>query len=231
LLISTFTNNQVVSLPQTIHFSNTPDGQKEKEKTRQIYAKHRNLTIIGRDPRSGEIAQEMFPHAKTFSMPDFVLSLPSKHSPTKNNPPKILLCLRLDNESALTEAQRIEIEKMIPYECTRYDTTLANPIPVGQRETILENTLNLFLEHDLVITDRYHGLIFTVLCQKPCVVLPTVDHKLTSAIFWFKNIPSIKFANNIQEIPNLVEENLKAKIGQYPDWNVDYFDKIPQLIE
>ena len=230
LLISTFTQNQIVSLPQTIHFSDTVDGQKEKEKTREIYAKHPNLTIIGRDPRSGEIAEEMFPHAKTFSMPDFVLSLPPKLSSKTNNPPKIILCLRLDNESALTEAQRKQIEEIVPYPTTLYDTTISHVIPVAQREAILEKTLELFLEHDLVVTDRYHGLIFTILCQKQCVVLPTVDHKLTSAIFWFKNIPSVKFANNIEEIPNLVEENLKISVSQYLDWNLEYFDKIPQLI-
>ena len=88
LLISTFTRNQIVSLPQTIYFSDTSNGNKEREKTRRIYATHPNLTIIARDPQSGELATELFPKAQTFCMPDFVLSLPSIPSETKNNPPE-----------------------------------------------------------------------------------------------------------------------------------------------
>lgn len=230
LIISTFPSNQVVSLPQTIYFSDTPTGKEEQEKTRHIYATHQNLTIIGRDPRSGELAGELFPKAKTFCMPDFVLSLPPRQSDKKNNPPKVLLCLRLDDESALTAEQRKEIGNSIPYQCTYYDTTIDKPIEVSERKVVLEDTLNLFLASDVVVTDRYHGLIFAILCQKPCVVLRTVDHKLTSAMHWFKEIPFVVFAQDIDEIPSLVERCLAIESREIPDWNAKYFDRIPELI-
>lgn len=100
LVIKSFPKNKIISLPQTIHFSETKIGRREKENTRKIYAAHPNLTVIGRDPKSGEIAEELFPKAKTYCMPDFVLSLPPKNSGIKNTTPKVLLCLRLDSESA-----------------------------------------------------------------------------------------------------------------------------------
>lgn len=229
-IISTFPGNQIISLPQTIYFSDTTNGKKEQENTRRIYATHPNLTVIGRDPRSGELAAELFPKAKTFCMPDFVLSLPPRSSAIKNNPPKILICLRLDNESALTPEQRQQIGDSLPYECTYYDTTIPKAIKVDRREAVLDNTLSLFLAADVVVTDRYHGLIFTVLCQKPCVVLRTVDHKLTSAIHWFKDMPQIMFAQNIDEVPSLVERCLKIEDRKTPDWSGQYFDKIPELV-
>ncbi len=230
LLIETFPNNQIVSLPQTIYFSDTPTGKQERENTRRIYATHPNLTIMGRDPRSGELAAELFPKAKTFCMPDFVLSMPSRQSEGRNNPPKVLLCLRLDDESALTEEQRKQIGDRLPYECTYYDTTLEKSIEQNQRKVILEDTLKLFLASDVVVTDRYHGLIFAVLCGKPCVVLPTVDHKLTSAIDWFKDVQFVAFAQNLDEIPSLVESCLAVESRDVPDWNAKYFDKIPEMI-
>jgi pyruvyl transferase EpsI len=229
-LITNFPHNQIISLPQTIYFSNTPKGISEQEKTSQIYATHPNLTVIGRDPYSGDLAKNLFPKARTFCMPDFVLSLPTRQLSQRNNPPKVLLCLRLDDESALTSQQRQEISQRLPYESSYFDTTLDTPIPVNQRKDILENTLDLFSAADIVVTDRYHGLIFTVLCQKPCIVLPTVDHKLTSAMHWFKDVPFITFASNLDEVPALVENSLKIDSRTVTNWNAEYFDKIPEII-
>ena len=229
-IIRSFPNNQVISLPQTIFFSDTAEGRAEKETSRRIYATHPNLTVIGRDPRSGELAAELFPQAKTFCMPDFVLSLPPRHSELRQDLPQILLCLRLDIESALTPEQRQEIGNSLPYQCTYYDTTLDKTIAIDRRKETLDETLNKFLAADVVVTDRYHGLIFTVLCQKPCIVLRTVDHKLTSAIHWFKDIPNVIFAESLEEIPKLVELCLRADKSKTIDWSEAYFDEIPQLV-
>ena len=229
-MICTFNHNQIISLPQTIYFSDTPDGDLERENSRRIYATHPELTVIGRDPRSGELAAELFPQAKSFCLPDFVLSLPTRQSAVRNELPKILLCLRLDDESALTPEQRQSIGDSLPYECTYYDTTLEKEIEVDRRTETLEATLGKFLAADVVVTDRYHGLIFTVLCQKPCVVLRTVDHKLTSAIHWFEELPAVMFAQNIDEVPALVERCLQADSSKTVDWSEKYFDRLPELI-
>jgi pyruvyl transferase EpsI len=230
LLISTFNQNKIVSLPQTIYFSDTPIGKKERENTRRIYATHPNLTVIARDPRSGELARELFPSARTFCMPDFVLSLPSRQPGKKNNPPKVLLCLRNDTESSLTAEQKIELAYNLPHESSCYDTTIDKPIKVNEREAVLEHTLDLFQDHDIVVTDRLHGVIFSVLCKMPCVVLPTVDHKLTSAMYWFRNIPFIILAENLKEVPALIEKGLAAQSFEAPDWNAKYFNNIPKII-
>ena len=230
LLIKNLPQNKIISLPQTIFFSETQNGKIQKEITRNIYKSHPNLVVIGRDPYSGDLAQDLFPKAQTFCMPDFVLSLPPRSPDNKNNAPKILLCLRLDNESALSDDQRQTMASLLPYDCTYYDTTLDSPIPLDQREEILDQTLKLFLEHDVVITDRYHGLIFTVLCQKPCIVLRTVDHKLTSAIYWFKDMSSIIFAETLSELPDRVSDCLENDDRSAPNWNTLYFDKIPSLV-
>ena len=230
LLISTFTKNKIISLPQTIYFSESPIGKRERENTRRIYAIHPNLTVIARDPRSGEIAAELFPNAQTFCMTDFVLTLPPRQPGKKNNPPRVLLCLRNDAESSLAPDQRRELAQNLPYESSYYDTTLDKQIRIIDRETVLERTLDLFQAHDVVVTDRYHGIIFSVLCRRPCVVLSTVDHKLTSAMYWFENIPFVTLAQNLQEIPALVEKCLAVQSREVPDWNIQYFDKIPEMI-
>jgi len=230
LLIGTFHGNRIVSLPQTIYFSDTPRGKREYENTCRIYNRHPALTVIGRDPRSGDIARKMFPQAQAFSMPDFVLSLPPYQPAPHNDPPRILLCLRGDDESVITPDMRAAFLDTLPYEYETFDTTLAEPIGIADRERILSRTLDYFYSFDIVITDRYHGVIFSVLCRKPCLVLRTVDHKLTSALAWFEDVPFVMYADDFRRIPELVDAALKVDTFETPDWNMRYFDTLPGLI-
>jgi pyruvyl transferase EpsI len=47
---------------------------------------------------------------------------------------------------------------------------------------------------------------------------------------WFKEIPFVVFAQDIDEIPSLVERCLAIESREIPDWNAKYFDRIPELI-
>ena len=134
------------------------------------------------------------------------MSLDKEYKPPteKKTCQKILLCLREDKESILSEKEKRDLVQSLPYDCRRYDTTLKKPI--YKRERTLENTLKMFNKYDLVITDRYHGLIFSVLCKKPCIVIPTVDHKLTSAINWFKDIPTVSLIKDLNDIPKEIKK-------------------------
>lgn len=230
LLIRNFRNNKIISLPQTIFFSDTEMGRQEQEKSCQIYNQHPKLTVIGRDPHSGTLAQSLFPEARTFCMPDFVLSLDSGNPEHPDMTSGVLLCLRHDNESVLSEMERQKISKRLAYPCDYFDTALGSPIPVRDREIVLQETLDVFRRHAAVVTDRYHGLIFAVLCRRPCVVLRTIDHKLTSAMDWFADIPFVKMAHTLEEIPVKLDDCLRTEERYVPDWNSEYFDKIPRLI-
>jgi pyruvyl transferase EpsI len=224
-LIINFLNNKIISLPQTISF-----GKEQQIRANEIYSRHPDLTIIARDFESEKLAKKIFPKQKIFSIPDFVLSLNYKLNNPLNNK-KALLCLRNDNESILNEKERKKISKKIPYKCTFFDTTFPNPIFNKDRNKKLKDTLDLFSSNDIIITDRFHGVIFSVLCKKPCVVLNTIDHKLRSSILWFKNIKFVKLARNIEEIPKVAKEVLLVKDMTTPNWNKEYFNKLPSILE
>lgn len=229
--IKKFKKNKIISLPQTIYFSSSRKGRIEKKKTEKIYNKHNNLIIMGRDEESTNIAKHMFINSKIYNIPDFVLSLDVDYG--SNNkvkaPKKILLCLRKDKESILSESERKRIIQNIPYYCRHYDTTLKKPIV--NRENTLIKTLKMFSQFDIIITDRYHGLIFSVLCKKPCIVIPTVDHKLTSAIHWFKEISFVLMLKDINEIPNKINELIDNNSKITPNWNHLYFDSLAKQLK
>lgn len=232
-LIANFPKNKIVSLPQTIFFSNTKEGRKEREISKHIYNLHTNLTIIARDLESGRLAKEIFPNCRTFSIPDFVLYLKSKEilKIRNTNPQGTLLCLRNDNESILTDKDRILIQNQIKQPVEFFDTTIDKPIYRFEREEILKKTIEYFDQFELIITDRFHGLIFAVLIQKPTIVLPTIDHKLTSAINWFREINNIRYValSNLSEI-NKIQDEVLQNTHNPIDWQSLYFDNLKMML-
>ncbi|KAA1258793.1 putative pyruvyl transferase EpsI [Rubripirellula obstinata] len=231
-IIQGLPNSFVFSLPQTIHFSDSLTGNRERETSKRIYATHPNLVVLGRDKRSGELAKELFPKAESFSVPDFVLSLPCKEIAIKQNrAPRTLICLREDPESVLSDKDREQLVQSIAGEKEVFDTTFAEPIRREERSLKLEKTLDYFASFDSVVTDRYHGLIFSVLCQRPTVVLGTVDHKLTSAFDWFDAIQGLRFADSIDKVPFLLDEVKQEGFGNAPNWNGEYFDVLANRLK
>lgn len=232
-MIEAFPDNRIVSLPQTIYFSDTPLGRHESAISRATYGRHQRLTVMGRDAISGRLAAELFPHAQIATMPDFVLSLKAEDfalTPDPAHAERIMLCLRLDDESAFDQGRRQAIMDSLGHPATMYDTTLDHDIPAAHRKRILTETLSLFSGHRAVVTDRFHGLIFAVLCRKPVVVLPTVDHKLTSAIAWFKDIPNVRLCQQLGDVPAVLEQVMATPVVRYPDFNALYFDQLPEVL-
>lgn len=233
-IIVNFPNNKIVSLPQTIFFSDTEKGRKEQRISEQIYNSHKNLTIIGRDQESYNLAKRLFPSCRTFPLPDFVLYLKGEEILERRNsrPNGTLLCLRNDNESILTINDRKLIQDQIKQPFEYFDTTIDKPIRRYEREDILKRTIEYFDKFEIIITDRYHGLIFAALLRKPTIIIPTIDHKLTSAYDWFKNIRYIIFVNNVDfyQINNKIKDLLKMPRSTQIDWRSMYFLKLREQI-
>lgn len=228
-MISSFHDNKVVSLPQTIFFSDTEKGRSERAITEQVYAGHPDLTVYGRDEVSGALAEQLFPSARTGVAPDFVLSLPADPGRPSTGSENLLLCLRLDDESALTEQERTALAGS-DWNTTVFDTTLSDPIDKASRERIVNETRDLFRRNDVVITDRYHGLIFAVLSARPCIVLRTVDHKLTSAMGWFEKVEFVQFADSPSDALAMLETMRTCDNFDRPDWDTLYFDELADTL-
>lgn len=233
ILIEILPNNRIVSLPQTIYFSDTPVGAYQSDVSSALYGQHGHLTVMGRDEVSSTLAQSLFPHSQILTMPDFVLSLSKQDfdvTPIPENKGKILMCLRMDPETVFTQEERVQITGSVPLPTTSYDTDLADPIEEAERIGIIADTIALFDSHDAIVTDRFHGLIFGVLCKKPVVVLGSIDHKLTSALSWFKDIANVVFCEEIKDIERCLREAQQARVETYPNFNTLYFDHLPGLI-
>lgn len=233
MMIQNFPQNRIISLPQTIYFSDTEEGNRQKNISKEIYAQHSRLTIIGRDRESGELASNLFPNAQILTIPDFVLSLKLEDFHLKKNLTKgdnVIACLRRDSESKFNEEERSHIVDLCGLGTTLTDTTLEYPIDVDKRLEITKQFLRTVLDHKAMVTDRFHGAIFSVICGHPTIVLPTVDHKLTSAVEWFDNISSVRFCPQISDIDKSLNDLLNLNIVEVVDFRKKYFDKLPNYL-
>ncbi len=229
--VDQFQNNPIISLPQTINFSDTKEGRNQLHKSKSIYNSHSNMTIIARDKYSYEFAQEHFKDCNVLVAPDFVLSLSYDFNAKREQ--EILLCLRRDEESILSNSDKNRIENTfernnIKYK--NYDTTLPNSIQKTEREDLLKTNLEIFAESEIVVTDRFHGIIFSVVTGRPCVALETVDHKIPESIRWFDNLPQVQLASDLSEIMEKVEQ-VKQADNKSINWNEHYFGPLAEDIQ
>jgi len=226
-LIRGFPRNRIVSLPQTICFADTEAGRAERDATAASYGTHPDLRLICRDRVSARAAVAMFPRAKLYCLPDFVLSLPSMATPPAADGPPILICRRLDRESRHDAATWDALAGRLASPVTFWDTRLDEPIPPGQREARLAETLRLVAAHRVVVTDRFHAIVFAILCGRPCVALPAIDHKVSSSRHWFRGV---LYAETPDDVPALVEQALTRGFVPEEDWNARYFDRLAELL-
>lgn len=231
-IILSFPKNKIISLPQTIFFSGTEQGVREYQETCRSYSGHPDLTVIAREPFSKTLAKNMFPGCKILCFPDFALSLRGLPSAEEVLSDKILLCLREDNESRLRQSDKERIISLLnkPFELKDITVT-AGPISKCRQQTLVDETIRRFASYRLIVTDRLHGVIFSFLAKRPCIALASIDHKITSSMFWFEKIPWILYAGNIADLPILVNQLLHAKTHGGVDWNAQYFDEMPKYFQ
>ncbi|PYG86556.1 exopolysaccharide biosynthesis predicted pyruvyl transferase EpsI [Ruminiclostridium sufflavum DSM 19573] len=223
MIVKQFENNHIIFFPQTVRYS----CEKEMRITSDIYNKHKNITVMARDKVSYETAKEMLTSAEVLLYPDIVTSLIGKYS-FNNKRSGILFCMRNDSEQYYEKAQIEALRKRLcaisPTDLT--DTTIKMSYKELSTEfkRVLEDTFDKFSQYKLVITDRYHGTIFTLIAQTPVIVVNSTDHKLSSGVDWFKGVYDdyVYFAGTLEEAYEIACKLIKKEYHYHIE---DYFDK------
>ena len=141
----------------------------------------------------------------------------------------ILQCIRKDRESALSKEQYLFIVSLLKKigEVKKIDTVeTAIPIIISEsiRKKLLYRKLDQFAGSEFVVTDRLHGMIFSVITNTPCFVLPTYNYKVVSCYeTWLKKCDNVFFVDNLNdleyEIRIKLDNNEKRKGCNYSFYN------------
>lgn len=207
-IIKKFPNNKIIIFPQSVFFENTKAGKKELAISRRIYNNHDHLSIIAREPKSYNLMKKYFDKTNIFITPDIVFSLKIKNKFIKRE--GIITLLREDKEkSDIRELDNIISRLQNDYKVTKSDTHLGDKylkrIDYTNRKKILENKWAEISQHQLVITDRLHGMIFSVITKTPCIVFPNNNHKISETYKkYLSESTSIVFLENA-EFDNVIK--------------------------
>lgn len=232
-IIDEVDNQQIIYFPQTSTFSKDNEG----EEGRNIFSKKfstmgKQLTVTARENSSFDDFKQLFPTNNVILTPDIVLSLDKRKQMKRED---ILVCLRNDIEQTISDnlKQDIIINLQKKYKNVIISDTVVNyNITIENREESLEKKWDEFRKARVVITDRLHGMIFSVITGTPCIALDNFNGKVSSTYYtWlshYKNIQVISkkdiFDFNI--VMNLIDEVIDQEVP-----NFEIGDKYDLLIK
>ena len=204
-IIEIFKNNKIITFPQSIYFSNTDDGIQELQKSINIYGNHKNLTILAREQTSYNIIKENFKNPVQL-VPDIVFYLKENYKYFKpSNRENISICFRNDEEKSIDTDTTSKLQQLLKDNnidnLKLISTHLGNTsVLPSKRLEIFKNCLNNFTNSKVVITDRLHGLIFSVITNTPCIAFDNSNKKISSTYnTWLKDIPLVKLMDKYDE--------------------------------
>lgn len=234
-LVKTFPENKILIMPQTVNFIDEREGYK----TGKIYAEHKHLLFLARDKVSYQSAKRFFPSTDVQLYPDIVTTLIGS-MPNTSERDGVLLCIRNDSEKKYTDDEIKQLKNKLQEAglfCEIADTNSNLPLKelIANFSSELEKTLDFFASHKVVITDRYHGTIFSMISNTPVIVIATNDHKVKTGTEWFKGIyaNSQYNADSLDEAYSLAMNIMKTNntIVNKPYFKTEYYDKLKSRFE
>lgn len=208
-VISRFLNNRIIIFPQTINFTDDEEGIRELNISSRIYSKHKALFLCARDSKSNKKAENLL-HVQSVTVPDVVFTQKYNMDIERNN---VLLCFRNDGESNLDDSLKRKINSIIVnhnYNVKITDTVIEFDGNSKERKDKLYSKLNEFCSAKFVVTDRLHGLIFSIITNTPCVIIPTKGTKITSVVNDIANKDGIYLVEKIEDVEDKIEQACKC---------------------
>ena len=231
-LLKNWPNNKFVIFPQTVNFY----APVVVDRVSHSFGSKPNLTLLCRDEISYKKAQSLFGSTRLFLFPDIVTSLIGTRSYNYKRE-GVLFCMRDDIE-AFYAPKDIDalMDKFGNIRKEKVDTTLkiSEKVMKAHRDQLINGMIEKFSTYEVVITDRYHGTIFSAIANTPVIVISSADHKLSSGVNWFINEgygKAVQFAHNLDEAYDKAIEILqnKPKILNPPLFKQKYWDKLKEI--
>lgn len=224
IILESLPNHKIVFFPQSVEYKSL---EKWKPIT-EMYSRHKNIVFISRDNISLGYSKKLLPNAKHLCYPDIVTTWIGKFSFDKPQS-GILLCLRSGAESILNDEAKHKLqtafEKIAPTEMTDTDIDYKSFYYRKNRMKVVLKKIQQFSRFKVIVTDRFHGVVFSLIGSRPVIVLKTSGHKVTGMIDWFPDSfkEYVYFIDNPDDIPNICSLIIKLFERESEPLNNTYF--------
>ncbi len=207
-IIKAFSEYPIIIMPQTVTFDlKTDEGKKFFSDSAEAYCSHKKMCVFVRERGSYVFFKQHLPSMMVKLVPDLVLQLKTSF---KEQRKKILFCMRRDCEKKVSDVDikiiTEFIHKRYPNTAIEYtDTVINHLIWPRKREMEVREKLKEFASAQFVITDRLHGMIFSLITDTPCIALDNSNGKVEMVYQWIHKYESVQYAKNIKDIPKLLK--------------------------
>lgn len=210
-VVRKYKDNKIVIMPVSIYFHDNSYGMEELRKSREVYESARDLTIISRDENSWNFASENFVHVHNILAPDAATSLEGMVSKAWEDRKDVMFFLRSDKEKVSSDTMLNNIKEMLSAQGISYhvnDTTVLHNVYDEERHGSVSDKLGLAASSRLVITDRFHGVVFSVITHTPVIAFKSFDTKISAGIKWFKDLPWVYYmeGDDLKDVEKIVRK-------------------------
>lgn len=238
ITIHEFPNNRIIIFPQTYYFSKTKKGKELERATQKIYSQHKKLTIIAREKFSYKKMKESFPRNRVLLLPDIVFDYPIERlSLSKPNSKSVGFCFRDDVEKKISNQEVKSFEYFCiqnGYQVKKTSTSILPDIDFRKIENttkVVDAKIREFSNYELLVTDRLHGVIFSMLAGTPCIALENLNYKVKGLVeTWLSQYPNIRLLEDSADFEsyfhNIVGKHLKYSKKSYNA----YFDELANIV-
>lgn len=187
MVIEKMPKAHILMMPQTIYFKK----EGNRYRTAKSYNTAQHMLFLARDQVSFEDAKKMFPDISVKLFPDIVTTLIGTYN-FNHERKGVCLCIRNDGEKYYSDDEidslKESLENSLPVTVT--DTTIKESyIDIRNNlKSFIDSEIERYSHYKVVITDRYHGTIFSLAAGTPVIIIKTTDHKVVTGADWFKGI-------------------------------------------
>lgn len=220
LVIRSFPKNCIVCFPQTLDWNDSVESDRALARIVSVYSRHPDLHLFARESITRAKLGELFRNHSNVSIgyvPDIVLSATAGAlgSVSGRAPSGILRCLRDDRERALDPARYAQLDEALAdlRQVVEVTDTHAGGSQLDEAHCgrMLSGKIDQFRAARLVVTDRLHGMILSLLAGTPCLVLPNANHKIKQTWRdWLSEHPQVRFMDPdaFDTLPYVLDELL-----------------------
>lgn len=244
LVIRSFPRNRVVCFPQTLDWDESAVSNRALKNIVKVYSSHPDIHVLARESVTRDKLILMFRTHSNVSIgytPDIVLSATGIMLGAKpeKSPSGILLCLRNDGERALDPGHHAQLDEVLAGidEFVEVTDTHAGGSRLDESYCagLLSNKLSQFSNARLVITDRLHGMILSVLAGTPCLVFPNTNQKIRQTWRnWLSEHPLVAFLEpeQFESLPKVLEQLLTIPRGNLdvPPMRVEHYADLKEAL-
>lgn len=233
-IITDHPDKRVIIFPQTLYYTDDEEGTNTLMRTREIIGRHPDLILTVREAASFDHAEKdmgLIPGESLFFCPDMaVYGTLAQKIQTANAERLAVVCFRDDIEKKRNNDYVRDLLREASYSVKETSTLAGRLITMRKREQAVVNKIKEFGNASVVITDRLHGMMFSLLAGTPCIVFDNATGKVFGVAEYLKKCGMPVYTAEELSLPMIEAIETKKQEYRLPEELRRYFDQLERIV-